>query len=113
MRPPSRQCLFASRWSAGVMGRLVCSGRTAGLGRTGRASRVHARVLFTKAHKGGCTSVRALHIVLYLLYCIASQSIASYCIASYIALLHIALLHIVLSHECGGTRNYVGHYHIT
>ena len=60
MRPPSRQCLFASRWSAGVMGRLVCSGRTAGLGRTGRASRVHARVLFTKAHTGGCTSVRAL-----------------------------------------------------
>ena len=34
--------------SAGVMGRLVCSGRTAGSGRTGRASRVHARVLFTK-----------------------------------------------------------------
>ena len=26
-------------------------------------------------------------------------------------LLHIALLHIVLSHECGGARNYVGHYH--
>ena len=23
MRPPSRPCLFASRWSAGAMGRLV------------------------------------------------------------------------------------------
>ena len=53
MRPPSRPCLFASRRSAGVMGRLVCSGRTAGSGRTGRGSRVQARVLFAKLPRVG------------------------------------------------------------
>ena len=33
-------------------------------------------------------------------------------LCSVVILVNLALLHILLSHECGGARNYVGHYHI-
>ena len=71
--------------------------------------------ILQKLHSGGRISVRRSPNAnpLSLTCTLLLINHWSYSILHCITLLHIGLLHIVLSHECGGARNYFGHYHVS